>query len=388
VSGTHLWSQTYPRELKDVFTVQEEIAKDVAQALSIKLDVGGLNRAAGGTTNVEAYEAYLTGKAWRSSTSLDVIRDSIDKLQKAVTLDPGFAGAWLELSDALSNYAVQTGREMPKESMDALEHAGRLAPDLPGYQLTRALLELENFAWRDAANGIRSARTSALGNARATGLVDLYEGFFLTLVGRFKDSIPLLQEMKRVNPLDTSVAGLVADAYFLSGDKAAAQIELERGMQLPGSQLLRSSAFDQALSNRDRARMDLWIESAIELENSGLHLTATMKPLLDRPTEALAKLHRMAEKGSSVGDFAGLAYWAAYHHDPQFALELLPRIETFRVGRGRVLPRVLWDPLMSDVRQMPEFKDYVRKIGLVDYWHKYGWADLCTPVGKDDFECH
>ena len=60
--GTHLWSKTYARELRDVFAVQDDIARDVAQALSVKLDAVTLNRAQGGTTNIDAYDRYLR---WR-----------------------------------------------------------------------------------------------------------------------------------------------------------------------------------------------------------------------------------------------------------------------------------------------------------------------------------
>ena len=60
--GIHLWSKSYARELRDVFAVQEEISRDVAQALSVKLDVAKFNRDQGGTTSVEAYERYLR---WR-----------------------------------------------------------------------------------------------------------------------------------------------------------------------------------------------------------------------------------------------------------------------------------------------------------------------------------
>jgi hypothetical protein len=54
VNGVHLWSRTYDRELSKVFDLQEELAKDVAKALSIRLDVGEMNTARGGTTDIEA----------------------------------------------------------------------------------------------------------------------------------------------------------------------------------------------------------------------------------------------------------------------------------------------------------------------------------------------
>ncbi len=61
--GAHIWSQAYNRELSGVFQLQEQIAKDVAQALSIKLDVGDTRRAKGGTTNLEAFDKYLRAGA-------------------------------------------------------------------------------------------------------------------------------------------------------------------------------------------------------------------------------------------------------------------------------------------------------------------------------------
>jgi len=47
----------------------------------------------------------------------------------------------------------------------------------------------------------------------------------------------------------------------------------------------------------------------------------------------------------------------------------------------------LWYPVMSEVRQLPEFKKLVTDINLVAYWRAYGWADLCRPLGNVDFEC-
>ncbi|MBN1905902.1 MAG: hypothetical protein JW927_12475 [Deltaproteobacteria bacterium] len=47
----------------------------------------------------------------------------------------------------------------------------------------------------------------------------------------------------------------------------------------------------------------------------------------------------------------------------------------------------IWLPHMREVRQLPRFKEFVREIGLVAYWRKYGWPDVCHPEGHEDFEC-
>jgi TolB-like protein len=66
--GTNRWSKTYVRKLEDVFAVQEQIARDVASALSITLDVGSFSRAAGGTNSIEAYDKFLLALPPRASS--------------------------------------------------------------------------------------------------------------------------------------------------------------------------------------------------------------------------------------------------------------------------------------------------------------------------------
>ncbi len=89
--------------MSGVFAVQDEIARDVAQALSVKLDVTTLNRAQGGTTNVEAYDRYLAWRDLRLSErrGSDVSRKKAQLLREAVALDPGFVLAWDGLAATL-----------------------------------------------------------------------------------------------------------------------------------------------------------------------------------------------------------------------------------------------------------------------------------------------
>ncbi len=74
---------------------------------------------------------------------------------------------------------------------------------------------------------------------------------------------------------------------------------------------------------------------------------------------------------------------AAYFGDPQFALKV--KDKEFRTNTVRLF--TLWDPVMSEVRQLPEFKKLVTDLNLVEYWRAYGWADACKPVGDNDFTC-
>jgi len=75
--------------------------------------------------------------------------------------------------------------------------------------------------------------------------------------------------------------------------------------------------------------------------------------------------------------------WAAYFEDPEFAIEAMEK--GVRVHGASMT--FSWWPVMKEVRRLPRFKEFVREIGLVDYWKEYGWPDLCRPVGDDDFVC-
>ena len=86
--GYHLWSETYDRELADIFAIQEEIATSVSGALGVKLGVGGVNEFKGaGTRNIDAYDAYLQGRGSRGD-------ESIRFLERATQLDPNYSAAW------------------------------------------------------------------------------------------------------------------------------------------------------------------------------------------------------------------------------------------------------------------------------------------------------
>jgi hypothetical protein len=103
------------------------------------------------------------------------------------------------------------------------------------------------------------------------------------------------------------------------------------------------------------------------------------------PAVVLRALRRnYDEEQNMTGDGRVLtASLAAYHEDPEFALEVMT-VEL----RGQVLrTRWLWYPFFSDMRKLPGFKTLADEVGFVAYWRRYIWADYCRPLSHDDFEC-
>ncbi|HXZ68510.1 MAG TPA: TIR domain-containing protein, partial [Alphaproteobacteria bacterium] len=104
--GYHLWSNTFNRELDDVFQIQEDIARAVADALKITLGMGQSTAMPGGTKNIEAYDMFLRSQAMIRQGSLAGFQRAIAHLKEAVELDPHFLLAWVALSNAYANLMV------------------------------------------------------------------------------------------------------------------------------------------------------------------------------------------------------------------------------------------------------------------------------------------
>jgi len=88
-TGYHLWSETYDRHLTDIFSIQDNIARSVANALQVTLGVG-IAQQPGMTRNVEAYQTWLAARGV-TFTGIQSLRRYIEQMQRAVALDPSFA---------------------------------------------------------------------------------------------------------------------------------------------------------------------------------------------------------------------------------------------------------------------------------------------------------
>jgi serine/threonine-protein kinase len=124
-SGFQLWSERYDRELKDIFDVQDEIARAIAERLRITLAGGGTDRLVEqATANIEAYQLYLEGRALvdRRGASVPI---GLDLLRKAVGLDAGYSLAWAGIADALTVLAYSGAARGSTSKLEALAAAKR-----------------------------------------------------------------------------------------------------------------------------------------------------------------------------------------------------------------------------------------------------------------------
>lgn len=383
-SGQQLWSETYARQLDDVFLIQDEIARSVARALQVKLGVGEVSPATGMTRNVEAYDAYLRARALGLESSYF---DAITHLQRAVALDPGFAAAWSALSAVYDNGArVTVDQEkvddLRRRSAEAFDRAHALAPDAPFVLLQAGIIEARRVNWIGAApfyERLPAAHARLGSRDQAWGP----RGVFLVYVGRSREAIAALEHARAADPLAPQLANYLSLAYLARGDVDAALAEVDRGIALRTADTPPSwISLWIAMNQDDRQEIERRLQPLRESSDYriGPARYVELARFIDAPAGAEAEIRRMASSASPNGTML-LALWAAYFKAPELALELL----STRATDGETMP-ILWMPLMRDVRKLPGFRQLVRTAGLVDYWRAYRWPDFCRPLGED-FAC-
>jgi TolB-like protein len=391
-SGAHLWSHTYERLLDNVFDIQESIAKDVARALSVKLEVGELTGRPGMTRNVEAYDAFLASLGYTEPTA-ESLPAAIAHLERATALDPDFVAAWSSLANL---YAFASSLELPGntaagwaaksdaaiERIKGISDFGRVV-----HEVLAADRSLNRWAMVDAGKHLDAAR--ALAEKLGLNGRQLEDPVFLLVTGQFTEAIVAVEQAKVTDPLNAFLAFALSKAYAATGNLPAAIAESERGLEIGGYAVpIAADLVTAALAMRDRTQIERRLVQVINADEASREFYSAMKVRLDKPAEALAVLHRRAAASTNNIELSTVAVWMAWFGDAQGALETYrDHADLFRAARRSALLFDIWGPVMRDMRKLPGFKDLVREAGLVDYWQAYGWGDLCKPLGADDFEC-
>ena len=218
VTGFHIWSKTYDRDLGDVLTLQTEIATAVASALKITL-LG--NEAAkielGGTRNPGAFDAYLRGsKAVRSGQGTSSYQSALAGYTEAIRLDPNYALAFAARSLALSNYAGEfasgTGiRDFYAKAEADARQALRLAPELAeGHSALGRFLAASHLDYTHASEAHQLAMALAPGDAEVLA----NSGSFAVLMGRFDEGLAAARHAVTLDPLNPQSHEVLGEALL------------------------------------------------------------------------------------------------------------------------------------------------------------------------------
>jgi pentatricopeptide repeat protein len=206
----HFWSETYDRDMQDVFAVQSELAQSIAE--KVQVTVTGEERQR--LTRVrsvapEVYESYLKGRfAYDKSNTGAALEESIGYFNHAIEMDPTFAPAYVGLAAAFDELGTVTIGAPPAETrakaISAVRKALELEPDLVDAHLVLASLQQEQWHWADAEAEYRRVLELNPNDA------DAYAGFasWLLCHGRTDEAVTWARHGRELNPLAVTGASI------------------------------------------------------------------------------------------------------------------------------------------------------------------------------------
>ncbi|PYI95863.1 MAG: hypothetical protein DME98_15120, partial [Verrucomicrobia bacterium] len=246
--GFHLWSETYERELKDVFAVQDEITRSIVDALKIKLAVAPPGRA---RQNTEAYDLYLQGLYFSNKSTEEELRKSLDLFQRSLEKDPNSARAWIGIAKAwiwLADAYVK-----PLEAYSKVKEAASkaLALDERNAEAHSYLGETKRILDRNPS-GEEEELKRALEIDPNSVDAHMFMSFLKCAQGELDKAVQEIEEAERLDPLSPPIC-FVAVAWYLAADRIENAIKAgQRSVQLDPNYVY----FDPPLANAYSAKGD------------------------------------------------------------------------------------------------------------------------------------
>jgi adenylate cyclase len=328
--GYHLWSESFERDVADVFAIQGEIARNVAQALKLSLKgsvAGRFQRYA--PRSMEAYEYYLRGRKLAGATSSTAWREAPKMFRRAIEHDPNYAQAYAGLADSLAQqilWRFQTAEEVLPEATAAAARALELAPDLAEAQV--ALGHLRSIAGDH--DGAVAAFDRAIALNPALREAWYYYARHCYAHGDHARAAELFLTTYRTQPDEYVVLALAVGALDASGDSRRAEAVAKQALAglLHQSELEPDNArlvymaagLQQRLGNTAAGRV--LAEKALAMrpdEFATLYNVACFYSLAGEADRALDLLEQAVQLGGGYADwFAHDADLKAVRQHPRF----------------------------------------------------------------------
>src|SRR5437763_5480232 len=358
--GIELWTRTFDRELKDIFAVQEEIARAVAESLKVTL-LGSQDRPAqrGAPSNVEAHNAYLQGHFHFQRRNLEDYRKAVGYFDQAIQLDPDYALACAERSEAWTFIGDLTGQREPAWSK-ARSDAERAVAIAPALAEARAALGWVRFFvdWKftEGLSELKRAKEFSPSNPTANDLL----ARVILYLGRLDEAERQARHAVELDPLSVIAQGNLARVLLFAGKLDEADAAARKAAELqPASasshrwQVVaavlrgdRETALGEAQLEPDEGYRRFELALAQQIQGDRQAADAALADLIANGRNQLA--YQIAEVYAVRGEKDKAFEWL------QIALD----------NHDTGMLALLVDPLLHSLHSDPRYKNLLAKLGL------------------------
>ena len=363
----HFWSETYDRELRDVFAVQSELARSIAE--KVQVTVTGAEHArltAARSVAPEVYESYLKGRfAYNASNSRTNVEESIAYFERAIKMDPTFAPAYVGLAAAYTRLGTVFIGASPAQTrpkvISATRKALELDPDLVEAHSLLANVQQEQWHWTDAEAEYKRALELSPNDAEA----HISLAWWLLCRGRKDEAIGWAQRGRELDPLAVSGES-IASILFMSHRFDESIRELRSALEVkPDDAIALSSLGFSLVANNQPGDAIPVLEKAVEVSERS---PATIGVLIRAYAHAgqrkdalrlLAELHQRRKAGYvPAGAFVN-AYLGLGENEQAFAW-----LEQAYKEQSNILQFLKVHPYFDPIRGDPRFASLLRRTGL------------------------
>jgi len=363
----HFWSETYDRELRDVFAVQSELAQSIAQKVQVTA-TGEENQrlAAARTIAPEVYESYLKGRfVYDKSKSRADEEESIGYFKRAIDMDPTFAPAYVGLAAASDDLGTVIIGAPPAETrakaLSAVRKALELDPDLVDAHIVLAHLQQEQWHWAEAEAEYRRALELSPNNADAhVGLAS-----WLLCHGRTDEALAWARRGRELDPLVVSGADM-GWILFQSHryDDAIRELRSALAVQPDDTDALLYLGFALVANNQPGDAIPV-LEKSISVSHGNPAATGVLIRAYAHAGRRKDALRLLAElqKRRKTGYVPAAAFVNGYlglgENDQAFAW-----LDQAYKEQSNILLSLKVHPFFDPIRADPRFADLIRRTGL------------------------
>lgn len=358
--GFNLWSESYDREMKDIFAVQEEIAHSVAESLKVSLLANKPETPSAKTVSVDAYNAFLQGRYFAERRQESDLRRAIDFYNKSLKMNPDYAPAWAFLAEAHMHMADEgyvSVEEGYGKARLATEKALALDANLPkAHQCMGWIKMAHDWDWIAANSSFQRALQLEPGDSTTIWEI----GRLFGTVGETDKALALCRKSVEIDPLNPTAFLNIGNVEYYLGHHNEAAAALKNALEINPALPVAHAYLTRVYLMQSRAK-DALTEAQQELDPAWhLHALALSHYALGQKKEsddALAAF--IAKHGPTFAYQVAQNY--AFRGDKDGAFEWLDRAY---VQRDAGLTEMRGDPLLKNLERDPRYAPFMKKMNL------------------------
>jgi adenylate cyclase len=363
-NGYQIWSETYDRQLEDIFAVQDEISRAIVDALKLRL-VGDEAAVVAPTKSLDAYTTYLKGRFHFNKFSELGLRKAYDLFQSALLQDPGFARAYAGIADVWCDLAddwVAPDDAYPR-AKSAAERALQRDPQLADAMISIGkVLCWHEWKFAEGVQHVERAVSLSPNNAEAHWVL----GTALPMVGRLREGYESVRRALELDPLRVEYFGWATRLLLYGKDYEAALKQGEetfeidekygRGFIFVGSTYLAMGDAETALDWFQRGQS---LDTAVRSYDAMIVRALAALGRREEAEEILARLESESRQQYVRAEYLAMGHAAVGQLDQAFEA-----LERAYQARSAGLVYLHLDPGYEPLRLDSRYTDLVQRIGL------------------------